>query len=342
MEKTVDGCVKCGACLRECPVVRLDPDFPGPRRLAVEGPRFNRELSALRDPLAGCTTCGRCETLCPSRLPLTESMVRVRSVLYDKGGLSEGQRRMVLNAERFGRTVMAGPRVRAPNDGEVLFFPGCVGEARLLGPTQVAVDLLGELGSRPFVPDGWACCGSPLEKIGEREVAESMRSRNHDILAKADRVVTACPGCTVHLGRSGFQPLHIVEHLYEEVGLRRLVGLRRPPVTVTVHEPCHLARTVGPHAMDYVREILAAIPGVTVVEMEDPGECCGGGGGVASARPELAMALARRKVEQARRTNADLMIAPCPFCVTNLRKAGGMEVQDLSSFLVQRGGGNKP
>jgi Fe-S oxidoreductase len=83
-------------------------------------------------------------------------------------------------------------------------------------------------------------------------------------------------------------------------------------------------------------DLLSAVPGVTVVEYGGEDECCGGGGGVASYRPEVAARIASRKMAEVREAGADLLLAPCPFCVTNLRKAGGLDVQEFSSFLAGR------
>jgi Fe-S oxidoreductase len=83
-------------------------------------------------------------------------------------------------------------------------------------------------------------------------------------------------------------------------------------------------------------ELLEAVPGVTLIEYQGQDSCCGGGGGVASSRPEVAERMARDRVREARDTGADVLLAPCPFCVVNLRRVGGLEVQDLAVFLAER------
>jgi Fe-S oxidoreductase len=88
--------------------------------------------------------------------------------------------------------------------------------------------------------------------------------------------------------------------------------------------------------MDMARDLLRAVPGVWVVEYEGEDDCCGGGGGVASSRPDVAEEMARRKVRSARRAGADMILAPCPFCVVNLRRAGSIAVEDLTEFLAGR------
>ncbi|HSV42706.1 MAG TPA: (Fe-S)-binding protein, partial [Methanomassiliicoccales archaeon] len=105
---------------------------------------------------------------------------------------------------------------------------------------------------------------------------------------------------------------------------------------VAVHQPCHLNRLVGAHTKDYSLQLLQDLPGVKVVEMESAEECCGAGGSLLSGYPEVAARMARRKVRHAQESGASLLLAACPFCVTNLRKAGSIEVQDLTSFIRSR------
>ncbi|MEM0448500.1 MAG: heterodisulfide reductase-related iron-sulfur binding cluster [Methanomassiliicoccales archaeon] len=97
--------------------------------------------------------------------------------------------------------------------------------------------------------------------------------------------------------------------------------------------PCHLKRTLGPHVMDYATEIVQNLPGVRLVEMEEPDRCCGGGGGVLAGHPEVSLTLAKAKVMSALEAKAEVLVAPCPFCVINIRRAGGLEVKDFVPFL---------
>jgi len=68
--------------------------------------------------------------------------------------------------------------------------------------------------------------------------------------------------------------------------------------------------------------VLAKIPGAVFKEMprnRETSACCGGGGGVRSAYPELSKEIAARRVDEA--SFADMLVTTCPFCVNNL-KAG--------------------
>ncbi len=77
------------------------------------------------------------------------------------------------------------------------------------------------------------------------------------------------------------------------------------------------------------RNILRAIPGVEIYEMErikEYGWCCGGGGGVFTAFKDFAQWTALERLEEARSTGAQAIATSCPWCESNLGNAvKGME-----------------
>lgn len=89
--------------------------------------------------------------------------------------------------------------------------------------------------------------------------------------------------------------------------------------TVTWHDPCHLAR--GQNIREEPRRILNMIPGLKFNEMDNPAKCCGAGGGVKSAKPEIAMTLAKDRVNEIKETDAEAVISICPFCQRNIQDA---------------------
>ena len=85
-------------------------------------------------------------------------------------------------------------------------------------------------------------------------------------------------------------------------------------VKVTYHDPCHLSRAAGVY--DDPREIIKAIPGVELVEMETNREaamCCGAGGGLRSYDPDLAKKMAADRVKSAVDIDAEIIATACPF-----------------------------
>jgi len=147
--------------------------------------------------------------------------------------------------------------------------------------------------------------------------------------------------------------LHASEFLARLLDQGRLDFPRKVPAKVTYHDPCYLGRQSEPFAawtgeekvalgvMTYTdpprpinrgvngvydppRRLLRAIPGLEFVEMYRVREysfCCGGGGGVPAAYPELAQAAARHRLEEAGAVGAERLVTACAHCRQNFQQA---------------------
>src|SRR5690606_6484421 len=79
---------------------------------------------------------------------------------------------------------------------------------------------------------------------------------------------------------------------------------------------------------DQPREVIRAIPGVELVEMERIREyswCCGAGGGVREAYPEEASWTATERLDEALATGADALVTACPWCERQFMDANGAQ-----------------
>lgn len=201
-------------------------------------------------------------------------------------------------------------------------------------------------------------------------------------------VVTPCADCRhtftcvyPHLGGAAEGPpriLHTVELVDELVKDGRLEPSRPVPATVTYHDPCNLGRQGEPYqvwqgverkiygqAVVYdpprprhngahgvyqaPRDLLTAIPGIELVEMERSREaawCCGAGGACREAFPAYSAATATERVAEAASTGAQALVTTCSRCELNLTEAlatdaasGGpaadLEVHDLLELVAR-------
>ncbi|HPF38008.1 MAG TPA: 4Fe-4S dicluster domain-containing protein [Phycisphaerae bacterium] len=76
-------CVRCGWCVEDCPV-GIDP--PALMRLETESVCSDQKRTSLR----ACIECGLCSHVCPSRLPLSETIVRNRIRFTGGDSATEG------------------------------------------------------------------------------------------------------------------------------------------------------------------------------------------------------------------------------------------------------------
>ena len=78
-ESTFEQCMKCTVCTVYCPVVAVNPDYPGPKQAGPDGERYR-----LKDPLFYdealdlCLNCKRCEVACPSNVKIGDIIQAAR------------------------------------------------------------------------------------------------------------------------------------------------------------------------------------------------------------------------------------------------------------------------
>lgn len=310
-----------------------------------------------------CTSCGHCQANCypiKELQPMNAGLALKRHLVRQGRGPLEPHRVLIQSILNYDNPWMSPRSARAKwasklkplrikNASEekvdVLYFPGC-NDSYVPGLVDVArttarildaggVDF-GILGAKE------RCCGSTAFRVGALEMFETYKKANIEQLNRLgiQSLVTACAGCystfrNEYKGQLDFEVLHIVEFIARLLEEGRLSFRRATSKRVTYHDPCHIGRYGGIY--DAPRRVLANLPGVDFREMYRIREysfCCGSGGGVKTAFPELALETARSRVREAMQVEAELIVSCCPFCEMNLADAaqaepGGPEVVDL-------------
>lgn len=308
-----------------------------------------------------CTLCARCAAVCPVGIQTRDLWLSMREQFVAMGVYPDAFNRLrdaVTSAHNLGgepnenRVLWADnleakpDALRGKRNAETVYFIGCVAAMypAAYGIPQSFAQTLARAGV-DFTTLGGAewCCGFPLILAGMRDAAmELMRHNVETVRAMgAKRLVASCPSCyhTWHsdypamLGEPlGFEVLHSTQLLADLVE-RKQIALGPLEQTVTYHDPCDLGRTSG--IFDEPRYVLEKIPGVQLIEMQDHREralCCGGGGDVEMADPELTAAVARRRLGQAQATGAPVIVSACQQCkrtMAGAARAQGMQMRVL-------------
>lgn len=99
-------CIRCGACLYECPIFQLVAGNFGYTYFggigAVWTAFINRELNYASLIAFTCTLCGRCRVKCPMNIDTPSMVLKLREILYRKKLVPEPIRQMVENVKRYG------------------------------------------------------------------------------------------------------------------------------------------------------------------------------------------------------------------------------------------------
>ncbi|MEM2464545.1 MAG: (Fe-S)-binding protein [Candidatus Bathyarchaeia archaeon] len=117
------------------------------------------------------------------------------------------------------------------------------------------------------------------------------------------------------VGNIEAEVLHVTEYVDMLVETGRLSLGRLPEETVTYHDPCNLGRICGVY--DAPRNIIEVIKGLCFREMgrnKNYAWCCGAGGGVMIAYPELMAWTARERIRDVEAIGATTLITACPWC----------------------------
>ncbi|HEV8472039.1 MAG TPA: (Fe-S)-binding protein [Methylomirabilota bacterium] len=222
--------------------------------------------------------------------------------------------------------------------GRVAVLAGCVQRHVYPDVNRDTARLLSLAGWDVVVPRGQPCCGA-LELHAGR--LDDFRARARALAATlppdVDWVVTNAAGCGAAMRE--------YEHRADDEAARRIAARTRDvtelladadlplaavPLTVTYHDPCHLAH--GQRVRTAPRALLGRIPGLRLVPLADSELCCGSAGVYNLLEPEMADRLLDLKVQRIAETGAQAVVTGNPGCLMQIAKgcrARGLDVEVL-------------
>ena len=248
------------------------------------------------------------------------------------GHLSDLERQLpVMDHQFFGPSKQVY-RALGQRKLTVGLLSGCVMPVMQGSTMHATVRVLTRNSCDVVVPIGQGCCGALNLHSGDLELGRRLARRNIDLFLAAgvDAIVTSSAGCGSSMkeypdllqddpeyAASAQQFSQLTQDITEF-----LVSLPLDPPqahldrTVTYQDPCHLA-----HAQRITQEpraILKAIPGLRLVEMEQPDMCCGSAGFYSLTQPDLAGKILASKLDNVLATGAEQVITANPGCMTQI------------------------
>lgn len=360
MENVVYECSMCGACQTKCRT-------------------YNYNLNPMEVMQELRTHFVEQGNIKPEHSMIIENLKKEDNVFGEpkekRGAWAEGLEVKDINKEKADVFFHAGCRISYDEE----FWPVARAAIQIMRKAGADVGIAGK---------DEACCGGRAYQMGFKtkltDYADDFIGRVK--ASGASKVVVMCSDCNGafkhHYARAGKKPenveiLHISEYLGRLVQEGRIAFKHKVPMKVTYHDPCNLGRMgepgipwqgeykrLEPHIFAPVpekpmqiglhgcyeppREVLKAIPGIELIEMERNrinSWCCGAGAGALEAYEDFATFAATERIDEAKSTGAQALVTACPWCERNfkdtLKKTGqDMRVYDIMELVNMAMGGD--
>ena len=320
---------------------------------------------SLGEILYSCTTCDNCVQSCkfPFNRDIVNMIIAAREEMVANGLVIPKVAHFFRNIEAYGNPYREirenrgrwaeGIGIERYTGQEFLLYVGCVGSYDEKG--QRAAKALGELLLKAGISFGILgfaeeCDGNEIRLLGESRVFQMLRDKNIELFEKTGvkKIITLSPH-SYNVFRNGypskFEVFHYTKILLDLIKEGRLKPTSELNMRVTYHDPCFLGRHAGEY--EAPRDVLKAIPGVDLIEMErnrDNSFCCGGGSGnfYTDFFGGVENSPSRIRVREADKTRAGILAVACPTCALMLGEAikdEGIEarliVKDISEVVKE-------
>jgi len=337
---------------------------------------FGDELIHDRE-LFSCLTCYACSKLCPSDVDYPVFTQKVRNLASGKGehgdcahsGTLLSLMRLMSRSDIRQKRLDWLDGCRTSEKSEVLYFVGCapyfepVFEDIEVSPVNIArnsIKVLNALGIEPMVLPNERCCGHDLLWTGDVETFKKLAQLNAQMIKEsgAKKIVFSCPEGyrTFKIDYPQYVELdceliHITELLAQNLSTLSLKAKQSNPKVkrVTYQDPCRLGRHLGIYVPP--REIIKAIPGIKLIEMEHSGNesiCCGTSAWTNCGA--YSKQIREERLLEAKDTGAEVLVTACPKCQIHFKCAmvdkGAekgtnieMKVMDIATLVTDALGG---
>jgi heterodisulfide reductase subunit D len=317
----------------------------------------------LKEVIYTCTNCLMCQELCGVRndgFGPWDITVAMREELTERDGPIEAHRPILEGLQqhdhpwsrpRKERGLWAsglGLKMLGNGAAATLLFAGCSADRDSGKAGAIALAKLMQKAGEDFaiLGDEEKCCGLYAYDLGFRREYDRLENDNltRTKAAGIRKVVVACGSCRriwqgyAEKTEPKIAVVHGVEYVADLIQTGRLKLSKTVRKKVTYHDSCHLGRGCGVY--EAPRAILRSLPGVELVEMARNQRwawCCGGGGGVPEAYPELAQWNAEDRMREAIETGAELVLTSSALCQRSFAgcSRAALPTQDLLDFVCE-------
>ena len=350
-------CYQCGTCAGTCPWGPIT-DFNIRKLIRLSQFGFD----GIEELIWGCTTCKFCVDRCPRGVEIIDLVKSIRNMYAGGGTLPMSLRTFVGSLAARGNPWSGDVEKR--NDWgkgkyplyaegmEYLYWTCCTVcyDPRNVLVARASADILNQSGLSWGLPGTNAqCCGESVRKVGDFNLFERFKTNNLGIFKTtgSPKILTVSPHCLTTFKQeygADLDVTHLTVLIADLIASGKIVPNKDlGGIKVTYHDPCYLGRHSGIY--DAPRDILKALPGVELVEMDrirEQSMCCGGGGGGLWMERAKGERLSDLRVEEALSTGATVLATSCPYCIAMLEDSirtlnadDRIKIKDVSELVCE-------
>ena len=318
-----------------------------------------------------CTTCRNCEDQCPvgnEHLSLIYGMRRY--LVLTQGSMPQEAQRMMNNYERQSnpwglsrkdrakwreeRPDLHIPTVKETDDFEYLFWVGSMAsyDDRSKKIAFDFVKIMNEAGVKfAILGNQERSTGDTVRRLGNEYLFQDLAEKNIKQIEKYNvkKIVTIDPHIYnvlkneyVDFGLKDVEIYHHTELIAKLIREKKITFKKDFQERVVYHDSCYLGRYNGIY--DIPRDILRAIPGVTLLEMKRNKEdamCCGAGGARMWMEEDEGLRINVVRVKQALNEKPTVIGSNCPYCLAMMidgvkaLEAENIKTYDLAEIVAK-------
>lgn len=325
--KEADRCrqCECRLCMKECMMLKEYTDCPKNlfEKYLEEGYENMDNMIAY-----SCNQCSQCTIKCPKDFDIKSNFIAIKEKLAEENhGLVPLELLKPSDAAQEKEcSEEYSTAVKAKNKKtKYVFVPGCTVPAYSPELVEKTLQHLREALGEENVGAVLQCCGKVTSMIGEDEKFKERNKKVIDVIDEmgAEVIITVCPSCYKVYSDTAKNQKTIAywDLMKEQIGLpegSNGIG-DNSDVIFNIHDSC-VTREVTSHH-ESVRWLLIEL-GYKYEEMNNNREntrCCGVGGMVCSANPELYKNIYMRRAGDCTQDN---VVTYCGSCRGTMQAAG--------------------
>jgi glycolate oxidase iron-sulfur subunit len=339
VRKHLELCLDCRACETACPSGVQYGRMIEPFKIALQKSASPGEKTSLLQrlilhhlfPYSGRVRLALVPARLLQRIGALDWAERVGLTRLLPPSLRRMQAMLPRLTSRSGRLPEILPPI-GPKRARVALFLGCVADAMFPETNAATARVLQHNGCEVVIPPTQACCGAIHYHSGVEEPALELARRNLAAfpLDEVDAIIVNAAGCGAML-KDYAHILPAAEHDAAERFTAKVKDIseflmalgpippRNPlPMKVTYHDACHLCH--AQQIRSQPRALLAMIPGLQLVPLEESEICCGAAGTYNLTQPEMSERLGRRKMDHIEATGAEMVVTGNVGCILQIAR----------------------